>query len=760
MPQLSVVHVAVPGPFLSPLDYLYHESEKMPVVGGRVWVSVRHQRVVGVVIALGHSTQFEEAKLKNIHQVIDQEPLFTLQQMRLFQWASYYYHEPIGDVISAALPKRLKQGKADEIKEEIWWSLTPEGRNISLEQLPARAHRQRSVLTFFQTMYTEKVIHLSATMLAEHLTGWQATVRALIQKGWLQQECFYAVREIDENTSKRSRHVLNEAQRAIVDSVVTHIQSAQSGFIAYLLEGITGSGKTEVYLEIIDVVLAQGKQVLVLVPEIGLTPQMVRRFEAYLGFPVALLHSGLNETERHRAWHRVRTGQASVLLGTRSAIFTPFKSLGLCIIDEEHDLSYKQQEGFRYSARDLIVKRASQENIPVILGSATPSLESLYNVHKGQYHYLALRYRAGQATLPGFKILDIRGEKIYEGISQALKAAIQTCLNEGGQTLLFLNRRGFAPVLMCHACGWQARCPSCDANMTLHSGQHYHYLLCHHCAEQMPEPDVCPNCGCQDELIKIGQGTERLHNVMKGWFPEASILRIDRDTTRQKGKMASLTRQAQAGEADILIGTQMLAKGHDFPNVTLVGILDIDQGLFSADYRASERMAQLIIQVAGRAGRAHKKGQVWIQTHQPEHSVFTVLIPRGYHVFAQMLLQERCEAGLPPYSYQIMVRAEATEAQYALDFLQSLKAGLTLMLQKINYGLGKIQKKENFIELLGPVPAPMLRRQGRYRFQLLIQATQRKRLHQLISEMVPYIYKSPLARKVRWSLDVDPQDMM
>ncbi len=746
--------MAVSGPFLSPLDYVCVESEGVPVVGGRVWVPFRNKKVVGLVMSLNNSTEFEIAKLKKIDQVIDTVPLFTAQQLSLFHWASQYYHEPIGEVVSAVLPKRLRMGEPAKAKGMAHWSLTPLGEQASQDELSKNASRQRAVFEFFKQAKVSNQGYFSATNLSQALKNWQPSVKKLLQMGWLQEREGSCLAQSVYKTSPK--HILNEAQQVAVDTVVNELQSISSGFCAYLLEGITGSGKTEVYLGMIEAAITQGKQVLVLVPEIGLTPQMVSRFEAQLRIPVASLHSGLNDTERHCAWHVMRTGQAKVLLGTRSAVFTPFKNLGLCIIDEEHDLSYKQQEGFRYSARDLIVQRAFQEKIPVVLGSATPSLESLHNVNQGRYQHLELKQRAGNASLPSLKLLDIRGEKIQEGVSRPLKIAMQSCLEEGGQILLFLNRRGFAPILMCHKCGWQASCPSCDANMTLHSGQNHDYLQCHHCGEQLAEPECCPSCKSDDSFIKVGQGTERLHETMAAWFPEHSILRIDRDTTRRKGKMAELTGIAQRGEADILIGTQMLAKGHHFPNVTLVGVLDIDQGLFSADYRAAERMAQLIMQVAGRAGRSKKAGEVLIQTHQPDHPLLTTLIREGYDVFAQQALRDRLHANLPPLCYQILVRAEASNPQDVMNFLASLKAGLALNLQKMN----KENKDEIQIEFWGPVAAPMLRRQGRYRFQLLLQSAKRQNLHQLLAEMEPYIYKSPLARKVRWSLDVDPLDMM
>jgi len=755
--QSSIIKVAVPGPFLSPLDYCSIESDRLPVVGGRVWVPFRNKKMVGLVMGLSDTSDFERIKIKPIEEVIDTEPLFTETQLSLFRWASQYYHEPIGEVIAAVLPKRLRLGEAARVKGNAYWSLTDLGQQSSVENLAKNASRQHELFEFFMQARLSGQHLLCASDLSESLQGWRPALKKLIQIGWIEEREGSCLRS--SKFLPPPNHRLNEAQQQAVDRVVSGLQN-QKSFEAFLLQGITGSGKTEVYLGIIEAAIAQGKQALVLVPEIGLTPQMVARFEAQLQTQVASLHSGLNDSERHCAWHLVRTGQVKVLLGTRSAVFAPFQNLGLCIIDEEHDLSYKQQEGFRYSARDVMVQRAYQEKIPVVLGSATPSFESLHNVNEGRYQHLQLKQRAGKASLPSIKLLDIRGEKIQEGVSRPLKLAMQSRLEQGGQILLFLNRRGFAPILMCHECGWQASCPSCDANMTLHSGQAHHYLLCHHCGEQHAEPSACPSCEQQESFVHVGQGTERLQEAIQNWFPDYSVLRIDRDTTRRKGQMAELTGIAQRGEADILIGTQMLAKGHHFPNVTLVGILDIDQGLFSADYRAPERMAQLIMQVAGRAGRAEKKGEVLIQTHQPEHPLFTTLITQGYDGFAQKSLQERMAANLPPFCYQLLIRAEAGNAQDAMDFLQSLKAGLELNLQKNDHSLSKIQDNKTQIEFWGPVSAPMLRRQGRYRFQLLVQATKRQVLHQLMTEMLPHIYKSPLARKVRWSLDVDPQEMM
>ena len=752
---LTIVKVAVPGPFLFPLDYCVVDTDDpealKPVVGGRVKVPFINKTVVGLVLEITNQADYDSKKIKPIKEVLDTQALYSNTQLKLLTWAAQYYHEPIGEVVMTALPKRLRMGEPAKIKGLQYWGLTELGLSKTLEDFPKNAIRQQSLFQQFDGAQLK-----SESTLNETLENWRSTAKKLVEKGWLKTE-FGPCLQTDCFPTAPNHH-LNAEQQNAVDAVI-ETQQTQQQYAGFVLEGVTGSGKTEVYLGLIQQVLAKGQQALVLVPEIGLTPQMVKRFEAFLQTKVASMHSGLNDSERHCAWHLVQSGEIKVLLGTRSAVFAPFKDLGICIIDEEHDLSYKQQDGFRYSARDLIVKRAFMEKVPVVLGSATPSLETTHNINVGRYQHLCLSHRAGAAKPPTLKLLDIRGEKIQEGVSTPLKTAMKSHLENGGQVLLFLNRRGFAPVLMCHDCGWQAACPSCDANMTFHKvadpfDAEAGYLLCHHCGEQQAKPSVCPSCE-GTEFVKVGQGTERLEQSIKEWFDEKTVLRIDRDTTRLKGSMAELTAKAESGEADILIGTQMLAKGHHFPNVTLVAILDIDQGLFSADFRASERMAQLILQVAGRAGRGRKKGEVLIQTHHPDHPLLTTLVKEGYPAFTQTALTERQKASLPPFIHQVLFRAEAVNAFDATQFLESLKSGLEAywnQWQETDLVRGDIQ-------LWGPVSAPMLRRQGRYRFQLLLQTHDRKGLHKLLAEMQPHIQKSPLSRKVRWSIDVDPQEM-
>ena len=513
---------------------------------------------------------------------------------------------------------------------------------------------------------------------------------------------------------------------------------------AFLLDGVTGSGKTEVYLRVIGSVLAANKQALILVPEIGLTPQLLSRFQRrFPDISIAVLHSGLNDQERLQAWLSASKGNAGIIIGTRSALLTPLDRPGIIIVDEEHDLSLKQQEGFRYSARDLAVVRAQHLKVPVILGSATPALESLYNCERDRFTRLHLPERAGAATPPKFSLIDVRGQKLDNGLSAQLLAQMQTHLGAGGQVLLFINRRGFAPVLMCHDCGWHARCDRCDAHMTIH--QHAHRLRCHHCGSERPLPASCPECN-SSALFRVGYGTERVEQVLSSHFPTTPILRIDRDTTRRKGAMQAMLDQIKQGEPQILVGTQMLAKGHHFPNLTLVGLLDADYGLFSADFRAAERLGQLVLQVAGRAGRAERQGDVLIQTHHPESPLLQSLLSHDYGRFAQALLSERQAANLPPYSHLALLRAEAVDAQAPYRFLEEAHS-LTSQLE------------DNAIEVYGPFPAPMERRAGRSRAQLLLQSNSRATLQLLLSAWLPRLETLKTGRKVRWSIDVDPLEM-
>lgn len=529
---------------------------------------------------------------------------------------------------------------------------------------------------------------------------------------------------------------LNQYQQAAVDAI-----AQANGFQTFLLSGVTGSGKTEVYLHCIDAVLKKNQQALVLVPEIALTPQTVARFRERINAPVELIHSNLTDKTRMHAWLRAHYGTAAVIIGTRSAIFTSFLNLGIIILDEEHDPSFKQQSGFRYSARDLAVMRGRDGNIPVILGSATPSLESLYNVERRRYQLLTLPERAGEAKFPTVNLIDLRRQTLTAGISEALFTTMQEHLECGSQVMLFLNRRGYAPTLLCHHCGTMVQCRRCDARLTLH--QKPYRLYCHHCGYSQAVPKVCPDCR-QSELIDLGLGTEQLEEVLTAYFPNYPLVRVDRDSIRKKESMKNKLKSIHEGNAKILIGTQMLAKGHHFPNLTLVAVVDADMGLYSTDFRTLERMAQLLVQVSGRSGRDQQCGEVVIQTHHPDNALLNLLLQKGYIAFAKTLLKERKNAGLPPYSHWALLRAEAVQQALPLKFLEAAKQCIVNSSQ---------------IQILGPVPAPMERKAGRYRGQLLLQATQRSALQSMLKPFVAALSQLDLARKVRWSLDVDPQEV-
>ncbi len=533
--------------------------------------------------------------------------------------------------------------------------------------------------------------------------------------------------------------ILNAAQQQAVDAV----QRSGGSFKPFLLQGVTGSGKTEVYSCLIEQALALQQQTLILVPEIGLTPQLLDRFKDRFQVPIAVYHSGLSATQRLKAWEAARLGEAPIIIGTRSAALMPLKNPGLFIIDEEHDASLKQQEGFRYHARDVLMMRAKLERCPIVLGSATPSLETLYNAQKGRYQILSLPLRAATHLTPTLQVLDTRHKQLDKGFSAALLQAITQHLSEGNQVLLFLNRRGFSPVLMCIPCRWIAQCTACAANMTVHYAKQT--LECHHCERVIPLPTQCPSCH-KEGLEPVGLGTERLETFLQNRFPDHKVLRIDRDSTRKKGSMQAHIDSMHKGEADLLLGTQMIAKGHHFPNVTLVAILDIDQALFSSDFRSIEKMGQLITQVAGRTGRAEKPGQVLLQTQHPHHPMLRQLLEKGFASFSTTQLTERQSLGLPPYSYQVLIRAEAKTFQRAEHFLNLVKTEL----QSI---------RTNDLECMGPIPAPMEKRQGLYRAQLLLQSNKRSKLHMLLGQLIPKIQSFPIAQKMRWSLDVDPVDL-
>ena len=732
----TILRLALPSPLRRLFDYLAPQGVPHAALqpGVRLRVPFGRREVVGVLVEVVQHSEVPADKLKPALQLLDRTPPLPAPLFKLCLWTAQYYQHSLGDTLSWALPVLLRQGEPAEVRQERYWHAT-EGASADDPRL-ARAPRQREALRTLAQHH-----HGVPHGLLSKLQLNTDSLDLLLEKGLVRVEVRRSTPLVRHGGWLAQPELpLNAEQRAAFNAV----QSGMSGFGAYLLYGVTGSGKTEVYLQLIRHCLEAGKQALVLIPEINLGPQTVERFARRFNARIALLHSGVNDRERLDAWLAARDGEADIVIGTRSALFTPLKHPGLIIVDEEHDASYKQQEGLRYHARDLALVRARQEHLPIVLGSATPSLESLHNAHAGRYALLKLTQRAGGAQQPRFLRLDVKSLPLDAGISGPLQQAIRQTLEAGQQVLVFLNRRGFAPTLLCHDCGWISQCPRCDARMTLH--QRHNELRCHHCGHVERPPRNCPECN-QVDLRPVGAGTERAEERLALLFPQFPVLRIDRDSTSRKGAMDKLFTTINKGEPCILVGTQMLAKGHHFPRVTLVAILDADGGLFSADFRASERMAQLTVQVAGRAGRAEEPGKVIIQSHLADHPLLVQLTEQGYPAFAEQALSERRGAGLPPFAHLALLRGEAHKPGQAEAFLDDACTYAEQLCAEL---------KLNGIELLGPVPAPMERRAGRFRAQLLLQCSSRAPLHKLLAHWLPVLEAMPAGRAVRWSLDVDP----
>ena len=736
MPKLGILRVAVNAPLRMLFDYLPPEGLAGGALrpGVRVHVPFGKGRRTGVLLEVAESTDVGRGRLKRVVRILDAAPLLGGEDLALAEWAAAYYQHPIGEVLSGALPLRLRRGERVASDGLPGWRLTAEGAAVDPAGLRG-APRQSAVMAALR--------RFSGRVSREALYGacgpCGQVLRTLEGKGWV-APCSIDVAELPAvDKIPDDRPLLNPAQAEAVEAV----GGSLGAYHSFLLDGVTGSGKTEVYLALIERALAERSQALVLVPEIGLTPQLLERFNRRIREKIVVLHSGMGELERERAWLSARNGTAGVVLGTRSAVFTPLPRLGLVIVDEEHDLSFKQQEGFRYSARDLAVIRGYRCGCPVVLGSATPSLESVDNAARGRYRLLTLPDRAGNASAPSVDLVDIRSAPLEGGLSPVTLRAVRQEISAGNQVLLFLNRRGYAPLLTCHHCGWIAECRRCDARMTLHAATGM--LWCHHCGSQRRADPRCPDCSGAD-LRRLGQGTERLEETLRGLFPDQSVVRIDRDSTRRRGDLERLLDEIKEGKHGLLVGTQMLAKGHHFPDVTLVCILDIDQGLFGTDFRAAERMAQMLIQVAGRAGREEKPGRVMVQTRHPDHPQLQLLVGRGYGAFAEHALAERREAQLPPFSHQALLRAAANGPVAPREFLEAA----------VEFGEGLAAEGVLFF---GPVAAPMERRAGKFRAHLLVQAGARADLQRFLVRWVPGLESMKLSASVRWSIDVDPQDL-
>ncbi|MCI0733560.1 MAG: primosomal protein N' [Methylococcaceae bacterium] len=731
----AILKVAVPVPLRLVFDYLPPPSVPLQnlIPGQRITVPFGPRTRTGYLLAILDDTDIDATKLKQAIAVLDDKPLQSPSDLKLLIWASRYYHHPIGEVCAAAFPVLLRKGRPATNSVDKRLVLAAPIETIR-SQITARAHRQHALID----LLADHPEGLSEQQMNRLGRDWRTIARLLLKRRLIETKICIEAKQPDLRVATPDFDLNREQQHA-----VETIHAGLGGFQIFLLEGITGSGKTEVYFRIIQSVLAAGRQVMVLLPEITLTPQLESRFKARFNIPIAIFHSGMTEEMRKNSWLGTVRGHNPILLGTRSAVFTPLKAPGLIILDEEHDVSFKQQDGFRFSARDIAIKRAQILNIPVILGSATPSLESIHNANQGRYRHLKLPLRPGVARPPSIRVLDIRKQPLTEGLAPGLIRSIKQKLDQHEQILLFINRRGFAPTLICHHCGWVARCRRCDSNLVIHSERKQ--LRCHHCLSERRIPECCEACA-SGNLRALGLGTQRVEQLLAKIFPEASIVRIDRDSTRRKGSLDSALDDISTGKTNILIGTQMLAKGHHFPNVTLVGILDSDSGLFSTDFRTTERLAQLMVQVSGRAGRAEKPGTVIIQTRHPDHPLLDSLIKRGYPGFALDALAERKMIGLPPFSYQALIRAEGTDPDHPANFLQNIRQTAEI-------------RDHSGIEILGPVPAPMTKRIGRYRYQLLFQCRHRGVLHGHIEELLPKLAELPGFRRVKWSLDIDPVDL-
>lgn len=729
-----ILRVAIATPLRQLFDYLPASSNEIEKLqpGMRVSVSFgRRKDVVGIIVSITDHSDFPQHKLKKINHVIDIEPSFKNKHLNFLIWTSHYYHYPIGEVIFSALPTWLKKDNKIEAFREAIWSVTEKGLATDPNTIKKSAN-QAYLLHYLQ----QEKHSVNESDLNNNYPRAKQSLLALEKKKLITKK----LAEVKEKKIKinESPFNLNSAQKTAVETILGSKDCAAT----FLLDGLTGSGKTEVYMAIMEPIIKTNKQCLMLLPEIGLTPQQIQRFKDRFEVDMAIQHSGLSDTERMQHWQDAKSGKAKIIIGTRSAIWTPLANPGLYIIDEEHDLSYKQQDTFRYSARDMLIIRSSRDKVPAVLGSATPSLETLHNAKKERYTHLVLPARAGTAKPPKHRILDIRGKKMYGPLSQLLVDEIAEHLKNKNQVLLFLNRRGYAAHLFCHHCGWKVECERCELPFTYHKSKNL--LVCHHCDSQKRNIENCLECG--EPLLQLGHGTERIEEVLADLFPKARISRIDRDTTRKKNAMNDHLEKINAGEVDIMVGTQMLAKGHHFPNVTLTGIVDADRGLFSTDFRASERLAQLFMQVSGRTGRGSKEGTVIVQTYNPEHPLFRQLIEHGYNYFSTAMLQERKLSSLPPYTHMAFLRTEAHNANDAKQFInQSMKILNALT--------------NNALQLYGPIPAIIEKRSGRYRFQLIIQSTNRKVLHSQLDNWLNELDNIKSGKKVRWSLDIDPQDM-
>lgn len=740
-----LIQVALPVPIDSVFDYQIplELATEPPIIGSRVRVPFGSRKLIGIVVGITQQTDIDTAKLKNVIEILDDEAIVDSQLLKLAHWLASYYHYPLGDVLAVMLPTLIRQGEPLPPLEQTFWRPV---RTVTDDDFATSAKKQRQQFALFELQFN----HAKNT--PPYAVSEADLLQAGVEKAFLQKfaeknliESFVAdIALPPQATLANPPHELNEEQQTAVTAIRQAI--IDGNYQGFLLNGVTGSGKTEVYLQAMQTALEQGKQVLILVPEIGLTPQTQARFAERFNATVLMLHSGLNDTIRLNGWQACRTAHAQIIIGTRSAILYPFANLGLIVVDESHDQSYKQQDSLRYHAGDVALYRGFWHKIPVVLGTATPSLESLQLVRQGKLTELTLKQRAGRAKSAPLQLIDARQQKWQHGIAQNLLNAMRQTLDKDEQVLVFLNRRGYAPILLCDACGWQADCPRCDAHLTVHLSP-VPLLKCHHCDWQNMIPKACPDCGSTN-LDPIGVGTARLTEGLAEIFPDVPIIQIDRDTTRRKNSWQQLYQQIADNPRAILVGTQMVAKGHHFPNVTLVAMPNANRGFLSADFRSPEHTAQLIIQVAGRAGRAEKSGRVLIQTLQPENPALLKLVRDGYLPFAEQLLGERQLLGLPPITHACLIRVESKSLDNNTQILRQAIAMLPNRATMTQLGLA----------YQGPIDAPMAKKNSRFHSQLLILSRERKTLHELLNSWWQNVQQLERVKKsyAKLSLDIDP----
>ena len=742
------LQIALPVPMRTTFDYRPPDGsppEKTPIPGLRVKVNFNRRELVGIILSVSERSAYDSTKVKFCEEIIDTHPCMSPALLDFCQWAASYYHHPVGEVIFSALPKALREGKSIDVRVEKIRH-TSEGKGLP-ENALKRAKKQNQLHRALlkadkQTLDIDECLALEIS---------KSTIRALKEKGLIESftetvaephtQALH-INSINPGDTTPELTLLKETPQQLNPEQSTALKSLRyHQFQCYLLEGITGSGKTEVYLHAIARTLQSNRQALILIPEIGLSPQTLSRFERRFNVPIAVLHSAISDGERSKHWQSARSGKARIIIGTRLASLADIKELGIIVIDEEHDLSYKQQDGFRYSARDISIYRARQCNIPIILGSATPSLESLHNALTGKYTHLQLTHRAANATPPIIELQDLRQQTLYGGLSTQAMQALRTTIDAGDQALIFVNRRGYAPTLLCQHCGWSAKCNACDASMTLHSQPTR--LHCHHCDRRRSAPKTCPSCQ-HPQLHIAGPGTEQTEELLSHAFTDVPVIRIDRDTTQRKNSMQEKLTQIDQLDACLLVGTQMLAKGHHLKKLTLVVVVDADQGILSPDFRGPERMGQLITQVAGRAGREQRQGRVILQSYRPDHPILQTLLKQGYLAFAKQLLTLRSQAQLPPFWFTCLFRAESKRAGNSIEFLQ--------LAAKICQKHLPISPQAHY---LGPLPSTIERVNNRYRYILQIKCASRAQLHEALRLALVELEQNAITRRTRWALDVD-----